>query len=228
MMDNAAVRILVVDDDSDVLAATSRLIGGAGYVVREASDGLSALECAREWQPDLLLLDVDLPDISGVEVCRQIKADPALKHMFVVLVSATRINSDDQSLGLEMGADGYIAQPIANREFLARVRAYVRLQQAESALRVNQAKLMAALEEKDRLVEDLQRALSEVRSLRGLLPICAHCKKVRDDQGYWNRVETYLAKHSQIRFTHSLCPECIPKFFPDEDGPDLDTAHEQE
>jgi two-component system sensor histidine kinase/response regulator len=76
--------------------------------------------------------------------------------------------------------------------------------------------------ERDRLIQDLQRSLANVKSLSGLLPICAGCKKIRDDQGYWNQVESYVQKHSEATFTHGLCPDCIKKYYPDLDdaGPD--------
>lgn len=66
-----------------------------------------------------------------------------------------------------------------------------------------------------KLIEKLQAALSEVETLRGLLPICACCKKIRDDHGYWNHIEAYLRKHTQTEFTHTLCPECVKQFYPD-------------
>lgn len=66
-----------------------------------------------------------------------------------------------------------------------------------------------------KLIEKLQAALSEVETLRGLLPICASCKKIRDDHGYWNHIEAYLSKHAHAEFTHTLCPECVKLFYPD-------------
>ena len=66
-----------------------------------------------------------------------------------------------------------------------------------------------------KLIEKLQLALSEVETLRGLLPICACCKKIRDDQGYWNHIEAYLGKHARTEFTHTLCPECVKEYYPD-------------
>jgi len=65
------------------------------------------------------------------------------------------------------------------------------------------------------LINELQNALNEVETLRGLLPICAGCKKIRDDQGYWNHIEIYLSKHSHLDFTHTLCPECVKHFYPE-------------
>jgi PAS domain S-box-containing protein len=70
-------------------------------------------------------------------------------------------------------------------------------------------------EEKDRLVSDLQKALSEVKTLRGFLPICSICKKIRDDKGYWNQIESYIRDHSDAEFSHGICPECAKKLYPD-------------
>lgn len=72
-----------------------------------------------------------------------------------------------------------------------------------------------AEKEKERLITDLKDALTKVETLSGLLPICAYCKKVRDDHGYWNRIETYISKHSKAEFTHSICPECSKKIADD-------------
>ena len=72
-------------------------------------------------------------------------------------------------------------------------------------------------EQRDRLISDLQKALSEVKTLRGFLPICSHCKKIRDDKGYWNQIESYIHKHSDAEFSHGICPECAKKHYPDMD-----------
>lgn len=69
--------------------------------------------------------------------------------------------------------------------------------------------------ELSKLVEELRRALDEVETLRGLLPICASCKKIRDDNGYWNHIEVYFSQHSQVDFTHTLCPDCVRHFYPE-------------
>jgi len=69
-------------------------------------------------------------------------------------------------------------------------------------------------EERERLVQDLQEALAEVKTLSGLLPICASCKKIRDDKGYWRQIEIYIRDHSEAEFSHSICPECVKKMYP--------------
>ncbi|MDA8078257.1 MAG: hypothetical protein M0Z79_04895 [Nitrospiraceae bacterium] len=77
------------------------------------------------------------------------------------------------------------------------------------------SKLKADLEERSRLIGELQDAMAEVKTLSGLLPICAWCKNIRDDDGYWNKVESYIAKHTEAEFTHGICPECARKVYPE-------------
>ncbi len=72
-------------------------------------------------------------------------------------------------------------------------------------------------EQREELIEALQKALSEVKTLRGFLPICSYCKKIRDDKGYWSQIESYIHKHSDAEFSHGICPECAKKYFPDMD-----------
>ena len=120
---NPQITILVVDDDPDVLFATCRLLSRAGFGVNRATSGRQGLALARQEQPDLMLLDAVLPDIDGIEVCRSLKKDPATRKIPVILISSLKISSRDQTDGLELGADEYIARPIGNRELLARVRA---------------------------------------------------------------------------------------------------------
>ena len=127
-MNPSDIRILFVEDDPDVLAGTARLLEKAGYTVDRAASGEEALLAVQKHRPDLLLLDHDLPGINGTEVCRRIKQDPALVDSLVVIVSASHAESDQQAEGLELGADGYIGRPIGNRELLARVQSYVRIQ----------------------------------------------------------------------------------------------------
>jgi DNA-binding response OmpR family regulator len=194
-------KILVVDDDPGIRLATVRLLGNAGYFVAEAETGTEGLRLVREMHPDLVVLDVMLPDMHGHEVCRKIKTDRNLKDTYVLMASGHRTASDDQSEGLEIGADGYIARPVTNRELLARTQAIFRIINAER--------------ERDRLIGELQEALARIKTLSGLLPICCHCKKIRDDKGYWNQVEVYIRDHSNVEFSHSICPECMEKLYPE-------------
>ena len=132
-MDTA--KILIVDDQIHALQGVSRIMRGAGYEVLEASTGTECLRLAAEHKPNLILLDVVLPDIDGREVCKRIKSDTETSDIYVVLFSSVHIEPDIQAEGLEQGADGYIARPISNRELLARVKSILRLKYAENQLR---------------------------------------------------------------------------------------------
>ena len=194
---------MVVDDDPDLLFATARIVKKAGYSVLKASSASDCQALMAKHLPDLMLLDVVLPDMDGRELCRKIKADPTSKDIYIILISCIKKTSDEQSEGLDVGADGYIARPISNRELLARVNAMVRILTAER--------------ERDRLILQLKEALSEIKTLSGLLPICSHCKKVRDDKGYWNQLEAYIKNHSEVEFSHGICPECAEKYYAEMD-----------
>lgn len=128
---NQTVTILVVEDDPDVRYATVRIIQAAGYRVLEAVTGKECIRIAKESRPDMILLDVVLPDIMGTKVCRQIKSDPFFEGTFVILISGVKTASRHQTDGLDTGADGYIARPVSNRELIARVNAMVRILMGE-------------------------------------------------------------------------------------------------
>jgi 6-phosphogluconate dehydrogenase (decarboxylating) len=72
-----------------------------------------------------------------------------------------------------------------------------------------------ATAEKEKLIEELKQALAEVKTLSGMLPVCAHCKKIRDDQGYWNQMESYITNHSDALFSHCVCPDCATQLYPE-------------
>jgi DNA-binding response OmpR family regulator len=199
------MRILVVDDDPEILLLTASVLERAGYEVLEAGTGMGCLDAVRTHRPDLVLLDVMLPDIKGSMACRKIKSDPDLQGPFVVLVSGIQVSSEYQAKGLNIGADGYIVKPISNKELVARVRAMERIKRAEDALREKE-------EQQESLILKLQEALVEVKTLKGFIPICASCKKIRDDEGYWSQLEAYISKHTDAEFTHSICPVCAKQF----------------
>ena len=138
--------ILVVDDDPAILQIYSEVLRAEGYEVWEASTGHQGFQAARERRPDLVLLDVMLPDLSGMEVCRQIKADAALADVFVVLVSGTAADVAHKVDGLDMGADDYLVKPLDIAEFLARLRTIVRLQNTTAALRASEQRHRQLLE----------------------------------------------------------------------------------
>lgn len=144
----AQPQILVVDDDPNIVGLLALVLKQEGYAVRPATSGQECLDAARQCRPNLILLDVVLPDLSGVEVCRQIKTDPALDGIFVILISGHRTDAESLAFGLEGGADEYLPKPIHQRELVARVRAALRAQQAAEGLRLAHEKLEQRVQER--------------------------------------------------------------------------------
>lgn len=168
--------MLVVDDNIVVLTATCGLLRAAGYNVLHAGTCSDCLRMLSQERPDVVLLDVVLPDGNGVDLCSQIKHTRGLEKTFVVLLSSREVSSDRQVTGLEAGADGYIARPIENRELVARVQSMVRIQQAEAALRRAHDELEKRVEQRTAelassnaaLVEEVDERIRAEKMMRSL------------------------------------------------------------
>jgi PAS domain S-box-containing protein len=160
--------VLVVDDEPLLLRYNSTLLAEAGYQVLEAGSGREALGLATESRPDLVLLDVMLSDMDGMEVCRRIKNDPALADTFVALLSGRRTDSASQAEGLEEGADEYIVRPASDRELLARVATMARIHRSERVRQAQMHELQERIKELDclygisRLIERAGLSLPEI------------------------------------------------------------------
>jgi len=143
-MDTA--KILIVDDETHPLRGVSTVIRAAGYEALEASNGLGCLKLAAEHKPNLILLDIDLPDIDGREICKRIKSDPETADIYVILLFSAHMESDTLAEGLEQGADCYIKKPIPDRELLARVKVVLKLKLAERRLRQSEEQFRGMFE----------------------------------------------------------------------------------
>jgi PAS domain S-box-containing protein len=139
-------RILVVDDTPDLLMLFSEVLGQAGYGVLQAPNATECLRIVKEELPDLVLLDVMLPDLSGIEVCKRIKSDQETAEVFVIHVSGMRTSADSAAEGLEAGADGYLVKPIEPRALVAHVNALLRLKQTEHALKQSEEQFKTAFD----------------------------------------------------------------------------------
>ena len=132
--------VLVVDDEISNRYAIARVLTQAGYRVMEAGTGTDALSSLRRERPDLVVLDVKLPDISGYEVCRRIKSDPEMASILILQVSATFVNTRDAVRSLDGGADSYLTQPVEPPVLIATVGALIRLRRTEEALRESESR----------------------------------------------------------------------------------------
>src|SRR5271163_3125078 len=187
--------IVLVADDLDVNRKLLRtLLTADGYDVIEASDGTEALQILQGANgPIVGLIDWEMPQMEGIEVCRQARALSNSIPLFLILVTV-RDSKQDVVAGLLSGANDYITKPFDKTELLARVKVGTQMVQLQQTLTER--------------VEELKEALLNVKQLSGLLPICSYCKKIRDDQNYWQQVEAYVGQHSEAKFSHSICPQC--------------------
>ena len=192
-----ALHILIVEynpADVDLIHEMLPRTGPLNFQVESAARLSGALARLERKDIDLVLLDLGLPDSQGLPTFQALrKAAPGIP---VIVLSG----NDDKELAIAAvrdGAQDYLVKGQIGGDLLVRAIQY-------------------ALE-RERLISELREALAQVKTLGGLLPICSGCKKIRDDKGYWSQVESYIASHSEATFTHSLCPDCLKKYFPDVD-----------
>jgi phosphoserine phosphatase RsbU/P len=207
-------KILVVDDILKNIQVLGSVLGQEGYAVSYATNGAKALEMATSELFDLILLDVMMPEMNGYEVCRRLKQIPATVDIPILFLTAKSEQSDIVR-GLQEGAVDYLTKPFNTAELLARVKTHMALQKSKADLLQSKAELEEKNQDLERLLIENQKALSEIKTLRGILPICSSCKKIRDDEGYWRHLESYIQAHSLAKFSHSLCMDCAKKLYPD-------------
>ncbi|MCC6523780.1 MAG: response regulator [Polyangiaceae bacterium] len=199
------VSVLYVEDDDATRTELAELLGRRVRELRVAADGAAGLAAFRAHEPDLVLSDIRMPQLDGLAMARELRA--LRPELPIVLTTA---HSDLSYLleAIELGADGYVLKPIALPQL---TRALDRA--AELVLHRRAARRHA--EERERLIGELEAALARIKRLSGLLPICASCKRIRDDRGYWQQLEAYITEHSEAEFTHGLCQECVTKLYGD-------------
>lgn len=200
MEQNRKGLILLVDDEEKNLTVTTEALKQQGYRCLTARDGQTGIERAALTQPDLILLDVRMPGIDGFETCRRLKANDVTRDIPVLFMTIVA-DLPHKVTGFEVGGVDYLPKPIELPELFGRVTAHITIR--------HQQKLIEAHN------KELQEALTQVKLLSGLLPICMNCKKIRDDEGYWQQVEVYIRNHSEADFSHGICPECKTQLYPE-------------
>jgi len=191
-------RVLVADDEPVSRTVVGAMLKKAGYEVSFASDGEQAWQqLSGPTPPPIALLDWEMPGLAGPEVVERIRARGEQAPTYVILLTS-RDSSADIVAGLKAGANDYVTKPANEDELVARVNVGARV-----------VELQLALAER---VRSLEEALANVKALQTLLPMCAYCKSIRNDQNYWEKVETYFHDHSGVSFSHSYCPTCYDRF----------------
>lgn len=191
------MRILIAEDEKVTRLRLEKTLSSWGFEVEAFCDGQAAWErlCAED-PPRLCIIDWLMPAMEGVELCRRVRERFPEEYFYLIILSA-RQGVDNLIEGLSAGADDYVTKPFGGRELRSRINVGVRVIGLERMLATK--------------VQQLEAALEDVKKLRGLLPICSYCNKIRNDEDYWEQVESYITRHANVEFSHSICPECYSK-----------------
>lgn len=203
------ITVLLVEDDYLAGEMIKEILNEIGYTVLDrAMDGSQAVEMMTtlvgDACPDVILMDVEMPHMDGIEATRLIQESCPTP---VVMLTAYE-TPELVELASQAGAGAYLVKPPRQADVeraiiitMARFDDMMELQRLNAELNLRN--------------ENLQAAIAEIKTLSGLLPICASCKKIRDDSGYWQDVAVYIRDHSEVEFSHGLCPDCAQELFPD-------------
>lgn len=318
------ITILSVDDSPDKSELLSIVLREAGYHVLTASNGPEGLDIAKQEMPHLVISDVSMPGMDGIELCRRIRTEETLRRVPIMLVTALYKDTESLARGLAAGADEYLEAPFDPGRLIAKVARLIERKRTDEPLailasivenseeaiigksldgtitswnfgaeriygykaaealgqniysliipadrqeeiqgilngirrgvRVNRfqtqrlrkdgklidvsltispikdpqgrltgassigrdiTEALLAEAERERLINKLQDALAEVKTLQGILPICMHCKKIRDEEGAWRQLELYISEHTNANFSHGICGPCTQTLYPE-------------
>ena len=191
------MRILIAEDDPVSCRILEHTLVTWGYEVIVTRNGQEALDALTQKDaPNLAILDIMMPGIDGLEICRSVRKLPYLIPPYLILLTAIS-GKDNVVKGIEAGANDYLTKPFHRAELKVRV-----------GVGVHALNLQQALNDR---VKELEETLARVTQLQGMLPICSYCKQVRDDQNYWQEVESYIATHADVQFSHGICPDCFAR-----------------
>ncbi len=189
--------IFIVEDEYIIADDIQLSLKDMGYsVCGMASAGEDAIEKVEKKRPDLILMDIFLKGkMDGIETADKVRSSYNIPVVYLTAYA----NNDILERAKVPGAFGYLIKPFTDKELRAAIEMAIYNHRLEG--------------EKEKLITDLQAALSKVNVLSGMLPICASCKKIRDDKGYWNQIEKYISEHSEALFSHSICPDCAESLY---------------
>lgn len=195
------MKILVAEDDHTSRLMLELIIDKWSFDVICVDDGQKAWEILQQEDcPPIAILDWEMPGIDGPELCRRIKLLARDNPIHVILLTG-RDSTEDIVVGFEAGADDYVTKPFDLNELRARINVAVRLVKTQAALNTR--------------VKELKEAFDHVKTLQGIIPICMYCHAIRSDKAAWHKLEAYIQQHSDAQLSHSICPSCLHKHYPE-------------
>lgn len=180
---NIPVKILAVEDDPVARAVLHQALLRLGHEVIEAKDGAEALRVLEKDPVRLIVSDWMMPELDGLGLCRALRNRVNADYVYFILLTSQQADVDNQREAIEAGVDDFLTKPLDVQEIWMRLR----------------------------VAERILRYATEVRQLEAFLPICGYCKKIRDDQNYWQQIESYINERTGTDFSHSVCPDCYQR-----------------
>jgi YesN/AraC family two-component response regulator len=198
------IAVLYVEDEPMTRETVSAMLERQIKTVYQAADGKEGLAIFKARKPEVVITDIRMPVMGGLDMAREIRALAPRTHIIV-----TTAHNDAAFFldAIDIGIDQYVLKPVGRDRLFAAIRKCQEVLSLERTIKFKDA-------EQKGLIKDLQQALANIKTLHGLIPICASCKKIRDDRGYWNQLEAYISEHSDAEFSHGICPDCAVKMYP--------------
>jgi len=193
------MRVVIAEDDVTSRKMLELMLSKVGMEVISTDNGKDALyHLTQKDAPKIAILDWMMPEMNGITVCEAIKTMHLKNPPYIILLT-TMDKKEDIILGLQAGANDYVTKPFNTGELTARLDVGRRVVELQTTL--------------NKRVQELQDALSHIATLQGIIPICMCCHKIRNDQESWQKIEHYIEAHSEAQFSHSVCPDCMTKYY---------------
>ena len=177
------MKILAVEDDAVARAVLRQALRRLGHEVVEASDGGEAWQLLQNESVRVVVSDWMMPTCDGLELCQRIRKRTGAEYIYFILLTGRDATTDNQKEAADAGIDDFLTKPLDFSELWMRLR----------------------------VAERILRYTTQVRQLEQMLPICSYCKKIRDDQNYWQQIEGYISERTGSDFSHSVCPDCYQR-----------------
>jgi DNA-binding response OmpR family regulator len=177
------MKVLTVEDDAVARTVLRQALRKLGHEVEEAVDGEAAWDLCQSDSFRVVVSDWVMPKSDGLDLCRRIRSRTASEYVYFILLTSNDASEDNQRVAADAGVDDFLTKPLNVNELWNRLR----------------------------VAQRILRFATQVRQLEELLPICSYCKKIRDDQNYWQQMEGYINERTGSEFSHSVCPDCYQR-----------------
>ncbi len=177
------MKILIAEDDPVARAVLRQALRRLGHETIEAADGAEALQLLAADPVRVIVSDWMMPVLDGLALCRAVRARVGADYVYFILLTGRDASADNQREAIEYGVDDFLTKPLNVQDIWMRLR----------------------------VAERILRFATQVSQLETFLPICGYCKKVRDDQNYWQQIEAYINERTGTDFSHSICPDCYQR-----------------